>query len=67
VQIVRNPWYYGSGIHLTPYGWLYNISGFDTVQITMSGGKSFKIGTDEPVGLEKAITQKRSMVANFAV
>jgi hypothetical protein len=24
----RIRWWYGGGIHLTPYGWLYNVSGF---------------------------------------
>src|ERR1035437_1814880 len=23
-RTVKNPWHYGWGIHLTPYGWLYN-------------------------------------------
>jgi len=57
VQIVKNPWYYGWGIHLTPHGWLYNISGFDAVQIKTISGKSFRIGTDDPAGLEMAIRQ----------
>jgi hypothetical protein len=49
VQIVKNSWYYGWGIHLTPYGWLYNISGYDAVQIKMTSGKSFRVGTDDPL------------------
>jgi hypothetical protein len=62
VQIVKNPWYYGWGIHFTPYGWLYNISGFDAVQVKMTSGKSFRVGTDDPVGLETAIRQAKEMV-----
>ena len=31
--IVRNRWYYGWGIRLTPHGWLYNVSGLDAVEI----------------------------------
>jgi energy-coupling factor transporter transmembrane protein EcfT len=34
-QIVKNPWYYGWGIRLTPYGWLYNVSGSCAVEISM--------------------------------
>lgn len=30
-QVVRNPWYYGWGIRLTPHGWLYNVSGYSAV------------------------------------
>ncbi len=56
-KIVKNPWYYGWGIRLTPYGWLYNVSGFYAVEITMKNGKSYRIGTDNPNELEQAIRQ----------
>ena len=52
---VKNHWYYGWGIHWTPHGWLYNISGFDAVEIKMKNGKTYRIGTDEPKNLERAI------------
>ena len=32
---IRSRWWYGWGINLTPYGWLYNVSGFDAVAITL--------------------------------
>jgi hypothetical protein len=54
-QIVRNPFYYGWGIRLTPHGWLYNVSGFSAVEIRFRTGKKFRIGTDEPQQLEMAI------------
>ena len=54
-QIVKNSWYYGWGMHLTPDGWLYNVSGFDAVKINMKTGKSYIIGTDVPDELAKAI------------
>ena len=54
-HIVKNHWYYGWGIHWTPHGWLYNISGFDAVEIKMKNGKTYRIGTDEPKNLERAI------------
>ncbi len=52
---VRNKWYYGWGIRLTPRGWLYNVSGFDAVEIEMRSGKRYRIGTDEPAALTAAI------------
>lgn len=55
---VRNPWWYGWGIHFTPRGLLYNVSGFDAVEITLKTGKIFRIGTDDPVGLEQALKRK---------
>ena len=57
VQAVRNRWYYGWGIRLTPYGWLYNVSGLNAVQIRMSIGKSYRIGTDQPQELLRAISE----------
>ncbi len=52
---VRNKWYYGWGIRLTPHGWLYNVSGLDAVEIKMKSGKKYRIGTDEPEKLVNAI------------
>ncbi len=52
---VRNKWWYGWGIRLTPHGWLYNVSGLDAVEIELSGGKKVRVGTDEPRELAHAI------------
>ena len=56
---VKNHWYYGWGIRVWfwPYMWIYNISGFDAVEIIMRNGKIYRIGTDEPEKLETAIKQ----------
>ncbi len=55
IECVRNPWYYGWGIRLTPEGWMYNVSGLDAVQLQLASGKRFRIGTDEPQQLKSAI------------
>lgn len=57
VNVVRNNWYYGWGIRfwLWPRMWVYNVSGFDAVEIELKKGKIYRIGTDEPKKLEKAI------------
>lgn len=57
VKIVKNHWYYGWGIRLWlwPTTWIYNVSGFDAVELTMKNGKIYRIGTDEPTKLESAI------------
>lgn len=47
---------YGWGIHLTPRGWLYNVSGFRAVAVRLKGGKRFLLGTDEPERLCEAIS-----------
>mgnify|MGYP000505953571 FL=1 len=55
VEIVRNRWWYGWGIRLTPHGWLFNVSGSDAVQVRLESGKQVRIGTDEPEKLQRAI------------
>src|SRR5258708_1314812 len=52
---IRIRWWYGWGIHLTPYGWLYNVSGLDAVAITLRSGRKFALGTDDPPGLVAAV------------
>ena len=52
---VKNPWYYGWGIRYTPRGWLYNISGFSAIELTMKNGKMCRIGTDDPEGFAQAL------------
>ena len=56
-QKVRNPWYYGWGIHFFPGGVLYNVSGFDAVELSLTNGKRLRVGTDEPAALCRAIEQ----------
>jgi len=50
-------WWYGWGIRLTPHGWLYNVSGWKAVEITLRNGRRFCLGTDEPENLMKAIQE----------
>ena len=59
-RVVTNPFYYGWGIRLTPHGWLYNVSGFQAVEIKLRTGKKFRIGTDAPQELKTAIQQALS-------
>jgi len=52
---VRNPWYFGWGIRRTPHGWMYNVSGFDAVELDLKDNRKFRIGTDDPDHLLAAI------------
>ena len=52
---VRNPWYYGWGIRLTPHGILYNVSGLNAVELLLDDGRRVRIGTDEPDALVRAL------------
>jgi len=52
---IRIRWWYGWGIHMTPFGWLYNVSGLNAVAITLRDDRKFAFGTDDPHGLVAAI------------
>lgn len=56
-KTVKNKWYYGWGIRgwLWPKMRIYNVSGFDAVEIKLKNGKIYRIGTDEPQKLEEVI------------
>jgi hypothetical protein len=59
-RAVRNPWYAGWGIRWMPGSyWLWNVSGFEAVELEFKNGKRFRIGTDEPEELVKAIQNTR--------
>jgi hypothetical protein len=60
-RAVRNPWYCGWGIRLGPRGVLWNVSGFDAVELDLPAGRHFRIGTDEPELLVSALTQARGV------
>jgi len=52
---VRNRWYYGWGIRLTPTGWMYNVSGLEAVELSLASGGCFRIGTDRPDEVIRAL------------
>jgi hypothetical protein len=54
---VKNHWYYGWGIRFWPGMTIFNVSGFDAVEITMQNGRRYRIGTDEPAQLERVLLQ----------
>jgi hypothetical protein len=65
-QAVRNPWYWGWGIRLTPCGVLWNVSGLEAVELALPGGRRFRLGTDEPDALVSAITRAKGLASPSA-
>lgn len=63
VRVVRNPWYYGMGIRLTPRGMLYSIQGMDAVEIEYFKGisKRVRIGSDDCLNLKRFLEQKYNL------
>jgi len=58
VEVTRTRVMDGWGAHKTSRGWLYNVSGFDAVLITLHSGKGILLGTDEPDRLRSAIVRR---------
>lgn len=56
-EVTRTKLLEGWGIHKTSRGWLYNVSGFDAVLITLHSGKGILLGTDEPERLRSALVR----------
>ena len=66
VEPVRNSWWYGWGNHRTPHGGLYNVSGREAVEITLTSGQRLRLGTDEPRRLAQALQAAGEGLRNAA-
>ncbi|HOW63505.1 MAG TPA: hypothetical protein PLJ20_13135 [Candidatus Contendobacter sp.] len=60
VEPVPNSWLYGWGIHRTPHGGLYHVSGREAVQIALASGQRFRLGTDQPRRRAQALQAARA-------
>ena len=59
VEQSRSRFLDGWGIHLCSHGgWVWNLWGFDCVDIDSWGGKKFRLGTDDPEGLAAFLESK---------
>ncbi|RLE16711.1 MAG: hypothetical protein DRJ28_01085 [Actinobacteria bacterium] len=52
---VRNHWIQGWGVRRVSRGWMYNVWGLDAVELELTSGNTFRIGTNEPDRLHTAI------------
>lgn len=61
-KVVKNKWYYGWGIRYNPFKKLviYNVSGFDAVELELKNGHKIRIGTDDPKKLSDVISKSLS-------
>ncbi len=58
---VKNSWIVGWGIRYWPGYWVWNVSGLDAVELVYKNGTRFRIGTDEPEALVRAIESAQSL------
>jgi hypothetical protein len=63
VLVVRDPWWYGWGIHGYPGGVLYNVSGSFAVELRLHDRRSVRLGSDEPEKLLAAVEAARAAAA----
>jgi len=57
VTRVRLPWWYGIGIKYTPRAWVYLVAPGDGVEVALTNGEAFRIGTDDASGLVAALSK----------
>jgi hypothetical protein len=59
VEPFRTSFWHGWGIHYSPDGTVFNISGYDAIRLTMLDGKRYIIGTDDRNRLLRYIEANR--------
>jgi hypothetical protein len=64
--VVRNPWYYGWGIHFIPGGMLFNASGLSAIELRLTNGRCVRIGSDEAGVLLAALRRAAPAVSDQA-
>jgi hypothetical protein len=60
IKAVRTSVASGWGIHRTRRGWVYNVAGFDALEVQQKSGTIVLIGTDEPVVLRRVLERALS-------
>ena len=56
-HVVRNSPLLGWGIRWFKGGTMWNVWGLDAVELQLDTGKKFRIGTDDPAGLDAALSR----------
>ena len=62
IETVRNKWWYGWGLRWIPGGSMYNVWGLDAVELELTSGKVFRIGSDEPEALRAALESEQAQL-----
>lgn len=59
VSVVKNSWWNGWGVRKISKGWLYNVSGFDAIEIVETSGKVTRLGSTDVKNLAKKLDKVR--------
>ena len=57
IALSKSAWYSGYGIRFVGKGWLYNVSGFDRIELHMKTNKVIYLGTDDPTTLYNHLSE----------
>jgi len=57
-KAVQNSFRHGIGMRITHDGWIYSVSGFSAVQLTLKDGMQYRLGTNDQQGLLAALEGK---------
>ncbi|MDK1289281.1 hypothetical protein [Pseudoalteromonas umbrosa] len=58
VRAVTNSFRHGVGIRISHDGWVYSVSGFKAVEVSMVDGTKYRLGTSDQAGLLAAMKEK---------
>lgn len=59
IRAIKTSIFEGWGIHLTWHGWVWNVAGFNAVQIILRSGTRFAVGTPDPQAVIDAVQSAR--------
>ena len=60
VEPIKTNLFEGWGIHLTWHGWVWNVAGFNALQVKLKRGTRYAVGTPEPDKVIAAIRTAKS-------
>lgn len=58
IKAVTNTFRHGVGMRITNDGWVYSVSGFRAVEITLSDGMKYRLGTNDQAALIDTMKDK---------
>ncbi|WP_166110440.1 hypothetical protein [Pseudoalteromonas sp. Z9A5] len=62
-KAVQNSYRHGIGMRITHDGWIYTVSGFSAIQLTLKDGTMYRVGTNDQQGLLAALKENKVLIA----
>lgn len=58
VKAVQNSYRHGIGMRITHDGWVYTVSGFSAIELTLKDGSLYRVGTNDQNALLAVLNEK---------